>query len=98
MLSPNFSSTQNWYSEIVSKEDIDNLQEENILSLPTIREIISKMRKEEVIQILKNYVREEFINKIEENVNLTDFTSFLLWLNSIMKALNIYSRRVSFPR
>jgi len=43
-----------------------------------------------MIQILKNYVKEELIDKIEENVSLVDLTSFLLWLDSILEPLNIH--------
>ena len=93
MLSQNFGSGL----ETVSEEDVGNLQVEVILSLTTIYEIISKMRKEEIIQILKSYVKEEhIINKIEENVSLVELTAFLLWLDTILESLNIYIADV-FP-
>jgi len=92
MLSQSFGSSL----EIVNEEDIGNLQREVSLSLTTIYEIISKMRKEEILQILKSYVKEELINKIEENVNLVELTVFLLWLDTILESLNIYIADV-FP-
>lgn len=83
--------------ETVSEEDIGNLQREAILSLTTIYEIISKMGKEEILQILKSYVKEELIiNKIGENVGLAELTAFLLWLDSMLWPLNIYIADV-FP-
>jgi len=85
MLSQNFGSSL----EIVKEEDIDNLQREASLSLTIIYEIISKMRKEEILQILKSYIKEELINKTEENVSLVELTAFLLWLDGILEPLNI---------
>jgi len=94
MLSQSFGSSL----ETVSEEDRGNLQREAILSLTTIYEIISKMRKEEILKILKSYVKEEhIINKIEENVGLVELTAFLLWLDSMLFPLNIYSRCFSIP-
>jgi len=61
-----------------------------IFSMPYIREMLSKTRKDEVIQILKNYVKEELVDEIEENVSLVDLTSFLLWLDGILEPLNIH--------
>ena len=81
--------------KIINEEDIGNTKGDEVLSLTTIHEIVGKLGKEEILEILKNYV-EGNINKIEENVSLVDLTAFLLWLEGILEPLNIYVTGV-FP-
>jgi len=93
MLSQTYGSSL----ETVNEEDIGNLQRGAVLSLTMIYEIISKMGKEEILQILKSYVKVELIiNKIEENMSLEELTALLLWLDTILEPLNIYIADV-FP-